>query len=181
MTGLHPEKVIARFDHIPKEIPLETNAMVMCEFEGGVPGMIWSSQIAIGNEISLSARIYGDKGAIEWEHNDPTRLRVTKLNGAIQYYCANKEYLCDESRRASRLPAGHPEGFHHAFANIYREFCRRLIDKKNGEDKGKAEYFYPDINEGINGVRFVDACVVSNKKGNIWVDLDKVTDEEAVI
>ncbi len=181
MTGLKMESVLADFGHYPDDAPLENVNRFMFKLENGLRGLGWTSNIAIGHDCSMAVRIYGDKGAIDWDHNDPTRLKVTKLNGTIQYYCANKDYLCDESKSASRLPAGHPEGFHHAFANIYREFCRRLIDKKNNEDKGKAEYFYPDINEGINGVRFIDACVVSNKSGNIWVNLDDVTDEAAMI
>lgn len=71
MTGLHPHRVIARFDRIPADIPLETNAQMLVEFEGGIPGMIWTSQVAMGHETELNVRIFGEKGSIEWSHLKP--------------------------------------------------------------------------------------------------------------
>ena len=166
MTGLHPTKVIARFDHIPKEIPLETNAMVMCEFEGGVPGMIWSSQIAIGNEISLSARIYGDKGSIEWSHLRPWELKYTKVNKPPQIYTNSRDYIYPAAKELSRLPSGHWEAHYEAFGNIYRGFCMNLLANKNGTDPGT--FTFPDINDGIRGIEFIDACCESNENNNRW-------------
>jgi predicted dehydrogenase len=181
MTGLKMTSVLSDFGYYPDGAPLETVNRFMFRLENGLKGLGWTSNVAIGHDCTMEIKIFGDDGAIEWSHGDPTRLKVTKLNGTIQYYCANKEYLCDESRNASRLPAGHPEGFHHAFANIYREFCRHITDKKNGVIKDGTEYFYPKIEDGINGVRFINACVASNKNGNTWVGLDRITDGDARI
>ena len=181
MTGSNIKSVLSDFGYYPDDAPLENVNRFFFRLESGLKGLGWTSNMAIGNDCAMAIKIYGSKGAIEWAHDDPTRIRVTMLNGTIQYYCANKDYLCEESRNASRLPAGHPEGFHHAFANIYREYCRKLIDKKNGIEKEDSEYFYPHIDDGINGVRFVDACVASYKKGSVWTDLATVTDEDATI
>lgn len=100
-----------------------------------------------------------------------THLHVALVNGPVQIYSANRDYLCEESRAISRIPAGHPEGFYEAFANIYHEYCRHLIDKKNKIVKDESNYFYPKIQDGVDGVRFVQACVDSNRKGNVWMSL----------
>lgn len=181
MTGMQMKSVLSDFSYYPDSAKLETVNRFFFKLENGLKGLGWTSNVAIGHDCSMELKIYGDKGSIEWSHDDPTRMRVTKLNGTVEYYCANKDYLCDESRGASRLPAGHPEGFHHAFGNIYNAYCRRLTDKKNGIIKDESEYFYPRINDGINGVRFVNACVTSSRNGNVWVDLDAVTDEDAKV
>ena len=167
MTGLHPKRVIARFDSIPADIPLETNAQMMVEFEGGIPGMIWTSQVAMGHETDVTARIFGEKGSIEWHHLKPWELRVTRINQPPQTYTANRTYLYPAAKDLCRLPSGHPEGFYEAFGNLYRGFCMNLIAKKTGGDPGS--YRYPTVEDGVKGIEFVDACLESNAKNNVWV------------
>lgn len=167
MTGLHPDKVIARFDHIPKDVPLETNAQMMVEFEGGIPGMIWTSQIAMGHETELTIRIFGEKGSIEWSHLKPWELRVTRINQPPQTYTTNRDYLYPAAKELCRLPSGHIEGFYEAFGNIYHSFCVNLIAKKTGGDPGT--FRYPTVEDGVRGIEFVDACLKSNANNNIWV------------
>ena len=171
MTGLHPTKVIARFDSIPEDIPLETNAMVMCEFDGGVPGMIWTSQVAMGHETELTVRIFGDKGSIEWTHLRPWELRVTRINQPPQIYTTNRDYLYPAAKELCRLPSGHFEGFYEAFGNIYRGFCINLIAKKTGGDPGT--FRYPTVSDGVKGIEFVDACLESNRNNNVWVPVGR--------
>ena len=88
MTGLEPDSVLARFERLPKdqELPLENNVQILVNFKGGVSGMIWTSQVAIGHETDLCIRIFGDRGSIEWQHRNPAELRVTKINGPLQIY-----------------------------------------------------------------------------------------------
>ncbi len=181
MTGLKMTSVLSDFGYFPADANLDTINRFMFKLENGVKGMGWTSNVAIGHECDISIRIYGDKGSIVWTHEDPTRLKVAKLFEPVQYYYANKKYLCDSSQWASRLPAGHPEGFHHAFGNIYRDFCRRLIDVKNGTFKDEADYIFPRVEDGIKGVKFSNACVASYKRGSVWVELDEITDEDAKI
>ena len=169
MTGLHPKKVIARFDHIPEKMKLETNSMVICEFDDGVPGMIWTSQIAMGHETELNVRIFGEKGSVEWSHLAPWELRVTKINEPPVIYTANRDYLHPAAKDLCRLPSGHIEGFYEAFGNIYRGFCENLIALKEGRNPG---YFtYPTVSDGVMGLRFVDACLKSSRNDNVWVEL----------
>ena len=171
MTGLELKRVLAKFERLPKDhdLPLENNAQVLMEYEGGISGMIWTSQVAIGNETELRIRIFGDKGSIEWQHKDSQRLIVTKINQPPMIYTPTRDYDMDSTRSMSRLPSGHPEGFFESFGNLYRGYCCALLKKKYGEDHG--DFLYPTIDVGIEGLKFIDACIESNAKGNVWVDL----------
>lgn len=168
-TGLELEKVLCSVQTIPENLPLETNAQVLLRYKGGVPGMMWASQVAAGHECSVSIRIFGDKGAIEWNHDTPMQMRVTKLGQATQIYTPQRDYLYPEAQALTRLPYGHPEGFYEAFANIYRSFMEHIIAQRNGDVNFQSKY--PTIHDGVRGLQFVDACLKSNKNGNTWVTL----------
>jgi predicted dehydrogenase len=171
MTGLSVKKVLADFEKLPKEkeLPLENNVQILCRFDNDISGMIWTSQVAIGHETDLLIRIFGDKGAIEWQHREPGVLRVTKINEAPQIYTPTRDYDSESCRSLSRLPSGHPEGFFEAFGNIYRGFCSALLKEKYGVDVGSFDY--PTVDDGVHGLKFIDACIESNAKGNVWVEL----------
>lgn len=181
MTGLDLDAVLADFGYYPENAALECISRVLMRFDNGAHGMSWTSSVAAGHDCTVDLKIYGEKGAIEWSHNDPLYLRVAMLGQPVQILCANRDYLCEESRAISRIPAGHPEGFYEAFANIYHEFCRHLLDKKNGVCKDGRDYFYPHLQDGVDGVRYVHACVESHKRGNVWVSLKDASDEGAAI
>lgn len=166
MTGLHPARVIARFDNIPSELPLESNAQMMVEFDGGVPGLIWTSQVAMGHETEIGVRVFGETGSIAWSHLRPWELRVTRINQPPQTYTAGRDYLHPAAKALSRLPSGHIEGFYEAFGNLYRGFCAQLLAKKTGSDPGP--FSYPTVEDGVRGIEFVDACLASNAAGNVW-------------
>lgn len=168
MTGLKLERVMARFTHY-KDSVLEHDIDVMLEYEGGIPGTMWASQIASGNDCGVCIRVYGDKGAIEWRHTHPMEITYTPLAQPTRTIVANREYNYAACTEQCRLPAGHPEGFYEAFGNIYHSFCTHLIAKKTGGDPGT--FRHPTIEDGIAGLRFVDACVKSNAEGNRWVSL----------
>lgn len=174
MTGLRLDRVLTDFSYYPEGTPLETTARILLGFEDGTHGLCWTSNVAVGHDCTIELKIFGEKGSIEWSHEDPTHLRVSMLRGTVQILSANRDYLCDESRAVSRIPAGHPEGFYEAFANIYQAFCQHLLDKKNGVCTDSQKYFYPRAQDGVDGVRFVQACVASQTRGNVWVGLSEV-------
>ncbi len=169
-TGLTIRRVLARFDTYPRDLPLETNTTVLLDFGNNVTGTLWASQIAIGYECGIKIRIFGTEGSLEWSHETPGILKYTKINEPTMFLSANREYMCDESRRLSRLPAGHPEGYYEAFGNIYHSFCEHLLARLEG--RKPESYTYPTVEDGVHGMKFVKACVQSNTKGNIWVDVD---------
>ena len=168
-TGLEVTKVLARFDYTVDGLPLETNSNVMLQLSNGASGSLWSSIVAVGHDADVRIRIYGTEGSLEWYHGKAGLLKFSRLGEPVQYLAMNRDYNSADSLSMSHLPAGHPEGYYEAFGNIYELFCRDVLAHKDGA-KGR-QYEYPDINYGIQGVRFVDACVESNAKGNVWVEL----------
>ncbi|MDD2533096.1 MAG: Gfo/Idh/MocA family oxidoreductase [Eubacteriales bacterium] len=171
MTGLELESVLASFDYYPENAPLETVARIILKYSNGVKGLCWMSNVAIGHDCSISLKIYGDKGSIQWTHEDQTHLHLAMLGRPVQILSANRDYLGSESRKASRLPAGHPEGFYEAYGNIYRAFIQFLMEKKRNALADAESYFFPKAVDGVAGVRFVQACVESQKNGNTWTRL----------
>ena len=171
MTGLSVRKVLANFEKLPKDhdLPLENNVQILAKFDNDISGMIWTSQVAIGHETDLLIRVFGDKGAIEWQHKEPAVLRVTRINEPPQIYTPTRDYDSIFCRSLSRLPSGHPEGFFEAFGNLYRGYCSALLKKKYGIDAGNFDY--PTIEDGVHGLKFIDACIESNARGNIWVEV----------
>ena len=169
-TGLSPERVLAKFDHIPPELEMESNTTILCQYPNNVTGLLWASQIAIGHECDIRLRVFGTKGAVEWQHQDANRLKVTKLGGPVQYYSADAPYNYAESVRLSRTNPGHPEGLFEAFGNIYRSFMEILKARKEGREP--ASFTFPTVEDGVKGVKFVHACVKSNAAGSVWVDVE---------
>lgn len=168
-TGLRVRRVLAMLDTYPRWLPLETNTSVLLDLGEGRTGVLWASQIAIGKTCSPAIYVIGTKGSLEWDHTQPDLLRYTPLGRPTQILEAGRDYMAVQSGRLNRVSAGHHEGFYEAFGNIYRSFAQVLIAKKEGRDPG--DWTFPDIRDGLDGVRFVHACVESHRKGNVWVEL----------
>ena len=170
-TGLDIEQVLANLCRIPADMPLDTNTQVLLRLSGGIPGMLWASQVAIGHECTVSIRVYGDKGSLEWNHDNPTRLKFNRANGPEVYLTNGRSFLEPNALDMSRIAAGHPEGIFEAFGNFYRAFCREVL-RMQGETQ-EPSLPHPTIDDGIASMCFVNACVESNRRGNVWVDVEK--------
>lgn len=168
-TGLKIERVLANLTRIPADMPLDTNTQVMLRLTGDVPGLLWASQVAIGHECSVSLRVFGDKGSLEWNHDQPNRLKFTRANGPEIWLTAGQSFLTEQARSLSRIAAGHPEGFFEAFGCYYRGFCTEILQRM-GETTQEV-LSHPTIEDGIRSMQFVKACIQSNTRGNVWVDL----------
>ena len=167
VTGLKIKRLIATTNKYGKALDL--NANIIVEYENGVNGAYWCSQVAAGHYNGLAVRVYGDKGALEWVQEDPEHLRYTPMDGATQLLARGTGCIKEKAAAQGRLPSGHPEGLVTAFANIYRNYVSALVAKKNGAD---AEvYDYPRVEDGVNGVRFVKAVVESAANGSTWVEV----------
>jgi predicted dehydrogenase len=169
VTGLEIKRLLATTDKFGHA--LELNANIIVEYENGVRGSYWCSQIASGRLNGLILRIYGKAGAIEWEQHFPDYLRYTPKGGATQILSRGCGYISESAGGTSRLPAGHPEGLYVAFANIYRNIISAIIKKKAGEAPAAAELDFPDVDDGLSGVRFVHAVVESAASDSRWVSL----------
>ncbi|MBO7711410.1 MAG: Gfo/Idh/MocA family oxidoreductase [Lachnospiraceae bacterium] len=170
-TGLQIKRVIALFDYYPKQLPLETNSTILLDFGDGISGELWASIIAPGHECGAKIYVIGTKGSLEWSNETPDRLLYTPKAQPTQIYTSGtgRGYLEPITRELARVASGHHEGYFETFANIYRSFMETLIAKKEGRDPGA--FTYPTIEDGIHGIRFVQACVKSNAAGNVWMEL----------
>lgn len=168
-TGLHIKKVLAKFDTYPRSLPLETNSTILLDFGNQVSGEIWSSDIAIGHECGMKIYVIGTKGALEWSNDAPDILLYTPRSKPTMIFSAGRDYFEPESRRLSRVAQGHHEGYFEAFGNLYRSFIEVLAARLEGREE--KTYTFPTVDDGVQGIRFVQACVKSNREGNTWVEL----------
>jgi predicted dehydrogenase len=170
VTGLTIRSLCARLDTMVEGRRLDDNASVMLEYAGGAKGLYWCSQIAWGHDNGLSFRIYGTKGSVSWSQETPDRYELAVTGETKRTVIRGRDRFFPGAETLVRIPAGHPEGYYEAFANIYRSYCTALLDRKSGITPS-AECEYPTAVDGLNGVRFVEACVESSRGGAVWVEL----------
>lgn len=170
MTGLKIRRVLARLEHqVPNRV-LDDNDVVLLEYEGGATGCYWASQVAIGHDNDLRVRIFGENGTIEWRQETSEQVLVTTRDGIRTDLHRGDAGILPGAAKYGRLPSGHTEGWLESMANLYRSFCQCLNAKKEGIFVPEM-IDYPTVDDGVEGVRFVEACLASSEAGGIWVDL----------
>jgi predicted dehydrogenase len=171
VSGLELDSLAADLDSFVAGRKLDDNANVMLRFKGGAKGMIWASQVAPGNENGLKLRVYGTKGGIEWVQADPNYLWYTPFGEPKRLITRGGAGSGPAAARMTRVPSGHPEGYLEGFANIYQEAARaiRAVRRKGG--KVPKDVIFPTVQDGVEGVAFVEACVRSSKKNGAWTKL----------
>ncbi|MGI6777897.1 MAG: Gfo/Idh/MocA family protein [Acetivibrionales bacterium] len=170
MTGLKIRRVLAKMGKIVENRSLDDNSTVMVEYENGASGLYWASQIAIGHDNSLRVRIYGSKGSILWFQEQPEIFHLVKEDGSLLEIHRGHNAIKGSAAKYTRLPSGHPEGWFEAMANLYSNFIDCINAQKNGVFSDEM-IEYPTIDDGIDGVRFIEACVKSSESGNTWIEL----------
>ncbi len=150
---------------------LDDNAHILLRFAAGVKGQLWSSQVACGHENGLRIRVYGEKAGLEWFQETPNALHFTPLGGVRQTLTRAGAGASASNSAASRIPAGHPEGFLEGFATLYRDFADLLDARRSGGTASVAASLLPSVRDGLKRVRFIDAAVASSRNGNVWRDL----------
>lgn len=170
VTGLKLERLRADLQSFVPGRRLDDNAHVTLQFTGGARGMLWSSQVAVGHENSLRLRVYGEKAGIEWAQENPNQLWYTPFGAPKQLLTRGGAHANEASQRVTRIPAGHPEGYLEGFATIYSEVAKAIRAAKAGEALPEGVLF-PGIEDGIEGVAFVDACVRSSADDGAWTKL----------
>ncbi len=170
VTGLEIASLSARLDSFVEGRKLDDNATIMVNYAGGATGLYWSSQVAIGTDNALRIRVFGEKGAIEFFQEDPNYLKYTPIDAPAQILSRGRDDLGERGQSLVRVPAGHPEGYFEAFANIYRTFTGALRKRLAGEPLSDADRDFPTVNDGIQGVRFVTRVVESAANKSAWVN-----------
>ncbi len=167
VSGLELDELAADVHTFVPGRQLDDNAHVMMRFKGGAKGLLWCSQVAPGNENALRVRVYGSKGGLEWEQENPNYLWYTPLGGVKQLITRSGAGATDVANRVTRTPPGHPEGYLEGFANIYAEAARAILARRHGATVDPAVQ-YPSIADGLKGMQFVTACIASSKRNGAW-------------
>lgn len=170
VTGLTADSLAADLTAFVPGRQLDDNAHIMLRFQGGAKGMLWSSQVAPGNENALRLRVYGSKGGIEWAQEDPNYLWHTPFGEPKRLLTRGGTGATDAANRLTRTPGGHPEGYLEGFANIYQEAASAIRAYQQGQPM-PADVQLPTIEDGVMGMRFITACVASSGKDAAWVKL----------
>ncbi|WP_417682257.1 Gfo/Idh/MocA family protein [Roseibium sp.] len=168
VTGLTAESLAADLQSFVPGRQVDDNAHVMLRFEGGARGMLWCSQVAPGNENNLKIRVYGDKGGLEWHQENPNLLQFTPFGAPARILTRGGAGMSESVAPAIRIPPGHPEGYLEGFANLYREAADAIRAHQAGTP---ADTLVPGIEDGLKGMRFIDACVRSSARNAAWVSL----------
>jgi predicted dehydrogenase len=167
MSGLEADELSADLHSFVKGRVLDDNVHVMLRYKGGAKGMIWTSQVAPGNENGLKLRVYGTKGGLEWTQADPNYLWYTPFGEPKRLITRGGAGASAASGRVTRVPPGHPEGYLEGFANIYTEAARAIIAARAGKKPDK-DVTFPGIADGVAGMAFIEACVKSSAKNGKW-------------
>lgn len=149
---------------------VDDNVHALLRFDGGAKGMLWSSQVAPGCENGLRIRVFGDKAGIEWAQENPNELWFAELNKPRQRITRRGDIGSEIAARGMRTPGGHPEGYLEGFANLYKDIADILVARQQGETHFLQDWV-PNIDTGVEGMRFIQAVLDSSKKDGAWTKL----------
>jgi predicted dehydrogenase len=168
ISGLEITEINADLNIVVKGRKLDDDAAMLLRFNKGATGILSATQVAAGEENNHNIRIYGDKGAVIWKQEEPNSLLVRVYGKPNELYRAGWDYLSDAAKLNTRTPWGHPEGYLEAFANLYLAFARAVRDFKPGKRINPAKYDFPDVNDGVRGMAFVETVIRSARSNRKW-------------
>ncbi|CAM2948297.1 Gfo/Idh/MocA family protein [Rariglobus hedericola] len=168
VTGLKIDSLCADLTAFVKGRALDDDGNILLRFKGGAKGILHASQICVGEENNLSLRVYGTKAGLEWKQEHPNQLVVKYADKPTEVWGRAQGYNAPAANSATRTPPGHPEGYLEAFANIYREAFRAISAEVSGLRQPK-DLDFPTIEDGIEGMAFIETVVKSSKLGAKWV------------
>lgn len=170
VTGLELESLCADLTAFVPGRPLDDDASLLLRFRGGARGVLLASQVAAGCENDLRLRVFGSEGTLDWRQEEPNTLVHAPLNGPRQLLTRGSPWLGTAAHQATRLPAGHPEAFIEAFANVYRGIAADVRARESGQ-LPTAPGRYATVEDGALGVRFIEATVASSRSEQKWTPL----------
>ena len=169
VTGLRIESLCADLTTFVAGRQLEDDGNVLLRFDNGAKGVLFASQIAVGEENGLKLRVYGEGGGLEWSQMEPNSLIVRWPDRPYEVRRTGGPGVGDAATGATRLPAGHPEGFLEAFALLYRNFADTLEAKRAGRQPTEVNLDFPTIADGVRGMAFIETVVASAEAGAQWL------------
>lgn len=173
-SGIAATHVCANVNTLVPNRLLDDDGTIFLKFADDVDGVLCASQIFAGEEANLKLKIYGEKGGLVWEHDNPNTLFLKWLHKPAEILRAgyDNQYLSSFARHNCRTPAGHPEGYIEAFANHYRNFALTLKAKKQQKEAKFEWNDFPKIEEGVRGMAFIEAAIASGKQCAKWLPIE---------
>lgn len=171
ITGLQIMELCADLSIFVDGRLLDDDGSVLVRFDNGAKGIIYASQISAGEENELKIRVYGEKGSLEWLQSDPNTLIVKWLDAPKQIYKTGNGYVSASAAAHARIPAGHPEGYLEAFANIYRNVAKCIQARLKGETVDAVYQDFPTVQDGVRGMLFIQKVVESSRSEQKWVKM----------
>ena len=168
ITGSNITEICAMLNITVKGRKLDDDSSMLLKFDNGASGVLLATQVAAGEENNLNIRVYGEKGGLEWKQEEPNTLVLKWLDKPKEIVRAGWAYNSDKAKAYTRTPAGHPEGYLEAFANIYRSFTKAVRDYKPGKKINPAKYDFPDVEDGVRGMNFVNTVIKSAESNRKW-------------
>jgi predicted dehydrogenase len=168
ISGLKITELCADLTTFVEGRKLDDDGNVLLHFDNGAKGILHCSQISVGEENSLNIRIYGETGGLEWHQMEPNTL-IHKTNDGRRILRTGVGDLCESAMAHTRIPAGHPEGYLEAFANIYRNFACTLRSTLNNQKPDPIYMDFPDIHDGVRGMAFIETVVAASASQQKWV------------
>ncbi len=169
ITGLQVVRLCAAVNTVVEGRKLDDDGAALLTFNNGASGVLVATQVAAGAENNISIRVYGEKGGISWCQENNNSLVIQWPDRPAETWRAGSSYLGSYAAHNTRTPAGHPEGYLEAFANLYRNFALCLRATHNGETPKQEWLDYPSTLEGIRGMAFIESVIQSSKHQQ-WID-----------
>jgi predicted dehydrogenase len=168
ISGLQIKQLCADLSIMVEGRALDDDGNVLLRFDNGATGVLYASQVAAGEENALKIRVYGEKGGLEWAQQEPNTLLVKWLDQPTQVYRTGTPWLSSYAKHNTRTPAGHPEGYLEAFANLYRNFVQTLSARLDGTTPSPESLDFPGVDDGVRGMAFIDNLILSNESPEKW-------------
>ena len=169
VSGLEMERLFADVSSFVEGRVIDDDANMLVHYQGGAKGILFCSQISVGEENRLAIRVYGTAASLEWHQEDPNFLYVRHPDGPTEVYKPGHAFLVPAAQRGTRMPAGHPEGLLEGFANIYVGAMRVIAARIAGETPDPLDLDFPTVRDGAVGVHFIQTALKSGKAGD-WID-----------
>lgn len=170
VTGLKVIKICSDINIVVEGRMLDDDGAAFLKFDNGASAVLMATQIAAGAENNIKIRVFGEKGGLEWQQEDANTLQVKWLDKPAEIYRAGAGYLDSFAKHNCRTPAGHPEGYLEAFANLYRNFVLTVRARINNEKPAEEWLDFPGVEEGIRGMAFIENVIASGKSDAKWTD-----------
>ncbi|HEY0245315.1 MAG TPA: Gfo/Idh/MocA family oxidoreductase [Mucilaginibacter sp.] len=168
VTGLQTTQLCADINIVVEGRKLDDDGAVLLKYNNGASGVLTASQIAAGEENNIKVRVYGEKGGLEWQQSDANTLQIKWADKPAEIWRTGGGYVSSFASHNTRTPAGHPEGYLEAFANLYRNFALSIKAAMEGKTAEPEWLDFPGIEDGVRGMAFVENVIASGKSDIKW-------------